>query len=63
MNWLVTRIRIAVLERRLEKLLRERNRVMNLPDATTRWTTDEMQASAVPIRILQLKIQALWDTL
>lgn len=63
MTWIVTRIKIAVLERRLEKLLREHRRVMSLPGATTKWTTDAMHANAAPIRALQLEIERLWESL
>jgi hypothetical protein len=61
--WIGRRLLVAVEEYQLSIMLDERNRVMNEPGATTRFTTDEFEASAVPIRLKQLRIQSLWESL
>lgn len=61
--WIGRRILLAIEEYQLSIMLDERNRIMNEPGATTRFTTDEFEASAAPIRLKQLRIQSLWDTL
>ena len=63
MKWLYKRLRLAVLEYRLAKMLEEHRKVMNEPGATTRWTTDAMAQNTPPIRALQLEIESLWDSL
>jgi hypothetical protein len=61
--WIGRRLLVAFEEWQLSIMLDDRNRVMNEPGATTRFTTDEFEASAAPIRAKQLRIQSLWDTL
>ncbi len=63
MTWLYKRLRIAVLEWRLARLMDAHRKIMNEPGATTRWTLEAMHQNAAPIRKLQLEIQSLWESL
>ncbi len=74
MNWLSIAKRVlprkAYLRLRLVRIdaeetarRKELGKVMNLPGATTKFTTDAMEQYALPIRLLQLERQSILEEL